>query len=142
MKIKITGRRYNGEATYPKWDEMRRYPEYQETEETEWEIDGIDLLDGYKWLAENHPDMFMGANISCENGDFACLAVPCGEWGRGNFETMDARIATAKAYVKARIREDLEKYIKENYEPDEGMPWDDYAEDVAHDYEDPNHPEF
>ena len=96
MKVKVIGRRYSETAKYEKWDADREFPNFDKEDEQTWEIEANTLHDGVRWLAENHPDMYMGGNVICENGDFACLAVPCGEYGKGNFETMAARIATAK----------------------------------------------
>lgn len=117
MKVKVIGRKYSEEATYSSWDKWREYPRFEELEEKTWEIEADSLLEGKRWLVENHPDYFMGANIICENGDFSCLAVPCCEYGKGNFETYEARIATAKYELKQAILRDMQKYIDENYEP-------------------------
>lgn len=100
MKIKVTGRRYSENATYCSWDSDKEYPSYEQVEAQTWEIEAATLHDGVRWLAENHPAYYMGANVSCENGDFACLAVPCGEYGKGNYETEAARIATARKEAK------------------------------------------
>lgn len=93
MKVKVIGRRYSETAKFYKWDANKEFPYYEMEEEQLWEIEAETLKDGKKWLAENHPDMYMGGNVVCENGDFACLAVPCEEYGKGNYETIAARIA-------------------------------------------------
>lgn len=93
MKIQIIGRRFNDTATYYDWDTEKEFARYDLVSTEEFEIDADTLADGKKWLAKNHPDMYMGSNIICENGDFSCLAVPCGEYGKGNYETTEARVA-------------------------------------------------
>jgi hypothetical protein len=97
MKIKIIGRKYLEAARYLEWDTSKRFPVYDMDEERVWEIEAETLDDGELWLAENHPDYYMGANVICENGDFACEAIPCEEYGKGNYETIAARIAFVKA---------------------------------------------
>ena len=99
MKVKVIGRRYSETATYYDWDRHKEFPRYKETAEETWHIEADSLEDGKRWLAENHPDMYMGANVICENGDFACTAVPCGEYPEGNYETIEARIAWVMTYV-------------------------------------------
>ena len=96
MKIKVIGRRYAETATYYDWDSDKKWPRFEKVAEQTLEIEADTLRDGKKWLAENHPEMFMGGNVICENGDFACFAVPCEEYGRGNYETPEARIACVK----------------------------------------------
>lgn len=100
MKIKIIGRQYSEEARYSDWDSKREFPRFDEVAKQEWEIEASNLKEAEEWLAKNHPDMYMGANIICENNDFSCLAVPCIEYGIGNYETQSARIA----WVKGRYR--------------------------------------
>ena len=92
MKITVYGRRYSETAKYYSWDVNKEFPNFEKVDEQVWEIEAETLRDGERWLAENHPDMYMGGNIVCENGDFACLAVPCGEYGEGNYETIEARV--------------------------------------------------
>lgn len=96
MKVTVIGRMYSDEATYPTWDADKAFPHYALVEEQTWEIEAATLRDGEKWLAHNHPAYYMGANIICENGDFAMLAVPCCEYGKGNYETLAARIACVR----------------------------------------------
>lgn len=98
MKIKVIGRKYTEQAFYSNWDAAKEFPHYEKVAEHTWEIEADTLDAGKKWLAKNHPDMFMGGNVICENGDFTCLAVPCGEYGTGNFETIAARVAYVKKY--------------------------------------------
>lgn len=98
MKIKVIGRSYTETATYYDWDAEKKFPRFEATGEQTWEIEAETLRDGERWLAENHPDMYMGGNVICENGDFACLAVPCGEYGEGNYETIAARVAYVTRY--------------------------------------------
>lgn len=97
MKIEVIGRKYADVATYYTWDTEKKWKNFEKVEEQTWEIEGETLYDGEMWLAENHPDMFMGGNVICENGDFAMLAVPCEEYGKGNYETTKARVAYVKA---------------------------------------------
>ena len=99
MKIKVIGARYNETATYYNWDKEKKFPYYSRIADETWEIEADTLWDGERWLAKNHPDMYMGGTVSCENGDFACLAVPCGEYGNGNYETIEARVAWVKSHV-------------------------------------------
>ena len=99
MKIEVIGRKYADVATYYSYDTDKQFPHFEKVDEQTWEIDGATLYDGETWLAENHPDMFMGGNVICENGDFAMLAIPCVEYGKGNYETTEARVA----YVKAQF---------------------------------------
>ena len=96
MKVKIIGRKYSEEANYYSWDPQKQFPYFEKVGEQVWEIEAETLRDGERWLAENHPDMYMGGNVICENGDFACLAVPCEEYGKGNYETIADRIACVK----------------------------------------------
>ncbi len=99
MKITVYGRRYSEEAEYYRWDSKKQYPRFEQLDEQVWEIQAETLRDGKRWLAENHPDMYMGGTVVCDNGDFACLAVPCEEYGKGNYETIQARVACiSKSY--------------------------------------------
>ena len=99
MKIEVIGRKYSEVAKYYDYDTDKRFPHYEKVDEQTWEIEGETLYDGEIWLAKNHPDMFMGGNVICENGDFAMLAVPCEEYGKGNYETIADRIA----YIKKEV---------------------------------------
>ena len=99
MKIKIHGTRYSETPKYYSWDDKKRYKYYDSVSEETWEIEADTLREGEKWLAENHPDMYMGGAVACENGDFALLAVPSLEYGEGNYETIQARVAWVKNYV-------------------------------------------
>ena len=99
MKIEVIGRKYADVATYYSYDTEKQFPHFEKVDEQTWEIEAETLYDGELWLAKNHPDMFMGGNVICENGDFAMLAVPCGEYGKGNYETTADRIA----YVKREV---------------------------------------
>ena len=99
MKIEITGRRFSETPNYYDWDEKKRYQRYDILSTETWEIEADSLEDGIKWLAVNHPDMYMGGGVNCDNGDFACIAVPCEEYGKGNYETIQARIAWVKTYI-------------------------------------------
>lgn len=99
MKIKITGRQYSDEVRYTEWDSKKEFPMFDiEVAKQVWEIEASSLKEAEEWLAKNHPDMYMGANIICENGDFSCIAVPCDEYGKGNYETQGARIAWVNAH--------------------------------------------
>ena len=100
MKVKVIGRKYSETATFASWDSSKEFPHFDKVDEQCWEIEAASLNSGVKWLAENHPDMYMGGSVRCENGDFACLATPCCEYGKGNFETETARIATARKEAK------------------------------------------
>lgn len=100
MKITVIGRRYSETAKFYDWDADKKYPYFEKEGEQTWEIEAENLREGQRWLAENNPDMYMGGNIICENGDFACLAVPCEEYGKGNYETIKARISTVKHDIK------------------------------------------
>lgn len=99
MKITIHGVRYSDIPKHYPWDDKKRYKYFDSIAEEKWEIEGNSLDEGEKWLAQNHPDMYMGGSIVCENGDFSLLAVPSGEYGEGNYETTQARIAWVKAYA-------------------------------------------
>ena len=117
MKITIAGRKYSEEARYASWDSEKKYPMYDEIEKQEWEIEAKSMDEAEKWLAKNHPDMFMGANISCENGDFAAYSVPCGFWGEGNYETQSARTAwVRKTFAPKRVwtSEEIRNLIQTN----------------------------
>ena len=96
MKIEIIGRFYSEVADYYEWDTEKKFPNFKKLSEQTWQIEAESLKDGERWLAENHPESYMGGNVICENGDFACLAVPCGEYGEGNYETIAARVAYVK----------------------------------------------
>lgn len=99
MKIKITGRQYSEEARYDSWDSEKEFPEYDQIAMDEWKIEASSLKEAEEWLAKNHPDMYMGSNISCENGDFSAQAVPGNFYGAGNFETQSARIAWVRREI-------------------------------------------
>lgn len=100
MKVTVIGRRFSETPTYPVWDKNREFPHYDMVEEKTWEIDAETLRDGDNWLAANHPDYYMGGSVVCENGDFSCHAVPCSEYGKGNYETLAARAACIKKLSK------------------------------------------
>ena len=117
MKCKITGRQYSEEARYAEWDSEKEFPEFDKVDEKVWEIEANSLDEAQSWLAKNHPDMFMGANISCENGDFAAYAVPTNFWGKGNFETQSARIAwISKHFAPKKVwtSEEIKSLIQTN----------------------------
>lgn len=97
MKITVIGRRYSETAKFYDWDADKEFPYFKKEGEQTWEIEADTLSEGRSWLIENHPDMYMGSNVICENGDFSCAAVPCEAYGKGNYETIEARIACAKA---------------------------------------------
>ena len=122
MRIKVIGRKYSEVASYSFWDEEERFPNYEKVDEQTWEIEADTLRDGEKWLAENHPDMYMGGNVICENGDFAMLAVPCMEYGKGNFETIAKRISYVQNVCCKRWEKDEEEAFPafpDDYEPEE-----------------------
>lgn len=100
MKATIIGRRYSDVATYWDWDAAKRWPNYEKVEEQEWTVDVSSLKDGERWLAVNHPDMYMGGSVVMENGDFMMMAVPCVEYGDGNYETEAARVACVKEVIR------------------------------------------
>lgn len=99
MKVKVIGRKFSEVPKYYDWDKKKHFDYYDITSEEIWEIEADSLADGERWLAKNHPDMYMGANIICDNGDFACFAVPCSEYGKGNYETIEARVRWVKIYI-------------------------------------------
>ena len=133
MKIKVIGRRYSETAKFYDWDTDKVFPYFEKEGEQTWEIEADTLQDGVQWLAENHPEMYMGGSVVCENGDFTCFAVPCVEYGKGNYETIEARVAFAKADVRRsrdmskdelkkaveRLKEQNERLRAENQEMDE-----------------------
>lgn len=96
MKVTVYGRRYSEVPNYYRWDVEKQFPYFEKEDEQVFEIEAESLRDGERWLIENHPDMYMGGNVICENGDFACLAVPCEEYGKGNYETVARRVACVK----------------------------------------------
>ena len=100
MKIKVIGRKYSEKESYYSWDADKQFPNYEEDEVLIWEIEAETLDNGILWLAENHPDYYMGANVVCGNGDFAMFPVPCEEYGKGNYETLAARIAYVQEEIK------------------------------------------
>lgn len=117
MKCKVTGRKYSEEARYAEWDSKKEFPEFDKVAEQEWEIEVSSLDEATEWLAKNHPDMFMGANISLDNGDFSAYAVPTNFYGKGNFETQSARIAwVRKTYVPKKVwaPEEIKSLIQTN----------------------------
>ena len=99
MKVKVIGHKFSETATYYNWDSQKLYPTYEMVDTQEWEIEADNLHDGEKWLAQNHPDMYMGGSVVCENGDFLCCAVPGIDYGKGNYETNAARVAWVKREV-------------------------------------------
>lgn len=60
-------------------------------------------------LGENHPEFFMGANLKSEN-DFCAFAVPCIEYGKGNFETEEDRIRWVRSYI-GTLKEKRERKV-------------------------------
>lgn len=115
MKCKITGRQYSEEARYAEWDSEKEFPEFDKVAEQEWEIEVDSLEKAETWLANNHPDKYMGSNISCENGDFSAQAVPCNYYGKGNFETQSARIAwVRRRFRKVWAPEEIKSLIQTN----------------------------
>lgn len=104
MNAKICGRIYSDEPFFPDWGKDKKFPHYEEESEHLWEVDCASLDEAEGWLMENHPEAYMGASIVLENGDFAMFAVPCLEYGKGNFETKAARLEYARNTVRAKKR--------------------------------------
>ena len=117
MKCKVIGRKYSEEARYAEWDSKKKFPEFDKVDEQVWEIESSNLDEAEQWLAKNHPDMLMGANISCENGDFIAYAVPSNFWGVGNFEAQSVRTAwVKKTYCRRKVwaPEEIKSLIQTN----------------------------
>ena len=102
MKCTIIGRLYSENATYACWDKRKEFPHYAQIAQETWEIDCKSVTKAEAWLAENHPDMYIGANIILENGDFALLAVPCDCYGEGNYETMSNRLRYVRRLMEKK----------------------------------------
>ena len=93
---KIIGRIFSDKPTYYEWDDEKKYPRYNELENLskEWTVDEVhSLQDAEKWLLSNHPDYYMGCSIvqNCPSGNFLASAVPCGEYPKGMYETIENR---------------------------------------------------
>ena len=95
MKTTVYGRIFSDVATFGDWDKEKQFPRYAMESELTWEIEANSLREGEAWLAANHPEAYMGGSVVCENGDFLMLAIPCCEYGEGNYETKSARRAYA-----------------------------------------------
>ena len=101
-KYRVTGTHYNETPNYYVWDNEKRFPYFTVDDEQEWVIDADNLKEAEKWFAVNHPDYFMGGAINCITPnvhEFCIYAAPCGEYGEGNYETVDARVA----FVRNRL---------------------------------------
>ena len=99
---RITGTRYNETPKYYNWDTDKKFAYYTVDDKRDWVIDANDMNEAEKWFATNHPDYFMGGSINCITPnvhEFCMYAIPCREYGDGNYETINARIA----FVRNRL---------------------------------------
>lgn len=121
----VNGSRYSEEPQYYPWDDKKMYPYYDCVEEQEWTLTPrfLAAITGKKpsldaaeaWLISEHPDYYMGASIrqDCRSGDFLMCAVPCLDYGEGNYETIEAR----RNYVsELAVRKGLDDPYKANDE--------------------------
>lgn len=104
---KIIGRLYDTNPFFADWDTKKAYPSYSPIpgSEIEWKLEEATCIDeASEWLLKNHPDYWMGANIiqECPSGNFSMHAVPCVEYGRGNYETYAARYRFAEKEAMRR----------------------------------------
>lgn len=100
MKFEVIGRIYAETANYAEWDSEKEFPHYPLVSEHEFEIEAENLDAAKKWLAANHPEMYMGGNIFAVGEPyFTCLAVPGYCYPEGSFETLRARVG----YVTAKF---------------------------------------
>lgn len=99
MTITVQTTRYGEEATYYTWDKERKYKNYEPIEKHTFEVEAESVQEAEKWLANNHPELYMGAGITDHKGNFIMTAVPSLEYGEGNYETTEARIAWVKQHI-------------------------------------------
>ena len=101
---RVCGAKYNEEPRYYTWDADKKFPEYTVVNKQEWTIDADSLNDAEKWFIANYPDYFMGGSIQCITPnvcEFCMYAIPCCEYGTGNYETVAARIAFVRNRLSA-----------------------------------------
>ena len=108
----ITGRKYADTPSYFWWDADKKYPEYSEViDQQTWGIEAESLTAAEMWLMENHPDYFMGSNITnrLTGNDlaFSCNPIPCGDYPKGTYETNENR----RKYV-AWLLEQMRERVK------------------------------
>ena len=106
---KVIGRLFESDSFEESLNENTFFKRYEEiaNSEKEWDLKDAVLNDGSKinsldkcrmWMLENHPDYYMGMNAmqQCKSGDFLCMAVPCGEYQKGYYETFANRLKYAQ----------------------------------------------
>lgn len=90
----VRGSLYGETPNYYSWDVEKKFPYFSIEGKCVWSIQAETLEDAVKWLATNHPEYYMGAGVECKNTnehEFYLTAVPSGEYGDGNYETIEAR---------------------------------------------------
>ncbi|MBQ7372589.1 MAG: hypothetical protein IJW67_12055 [Blautia sp.] len=89
---------YDTTPSYRDWDTDCEFPMYkviEDTYEVFW-VEAENLEEAEKWLAINHPERYIGANFKLE-GKYKLLPVPCKKYGKGNYESLEARIRYARS---------------------------------------------
>lgn len=79
MKMfKIIGRQYGTEKKYYDWSKNHKYYTYDKIAEHEFPPKKFESVrHAEKWLLENFPEWYFGANIKgVDNNDFTMIAVP------------------------------------------------------------------
>lgn len=99
MKYEIKGTLYGETPKYYSWDKEKQFDYYEEVIRHTWTIEADSIEEAERWLIDNYPECYMGAAIICkDNTDFLMTAVPSGEYEKGNYETIQARIKTAQKF--------------------------------------------
>lgn len=103
----VNGALYSTIAQYYDYDSRLQWPYYRRLESRSWTIEAESLEDAVAWLMTNYPSYYMGGSIVCITPgvqEFQCNAVPSIEYGEGNFETIEARIAYVKSMLRRKRR--------------------------------------
>lgn len=105
-KYRVIGTLYTSIPKYYSWDKDKTFPYFDKLEEKEWEVEAESAKDAIIWLMNNYPEYYMGGSAHCitvGRSEFYMTAVPCLEYGNGNYETVDNRVAYLKQ-VLSRIK--------------------------------------
>ena len=92
----ITGRLFGECPEFLSLDKKKMHPRYEIMEEITWTPEEVHSLEEAEiWLLTNHPEYYMGSNISqdCPSGDYLGIPVPgVFTWyEQGTFETIENR---------------------------------------------------
>ena len=99
---RVVGARYDIIPKYYSWDTDKQFPYFEKIEDREWVVETENAEEAIVWLMTNHPEYFMGSAAYCitpgKSGAYM-TAIPNPEYGPGNYETIENRVA----YVKKRL---------------------------------------